>query len=143
MTIIQKSTLFSLLLVAIGGSVFSQNAAPASNYDPHEAFNPLFYTQNGNEFRSASGYPGPKYWQNKADYNIVANLNDVTNTVSGSVTITYKNNSSDKLPFLWLQLDQNLFAEGSRGNALIAGNSRYGNRGEKLQGGYKIDGLDD
>jgi hypothetical protein len=142
MTIIQKSTLFSLLLVAMGGSAFSQNAAPASNYDPHEAFNPLFYTQNGNEFRSASGYPGPKYWQNKADYNIVANLNDVTNTVSGSVTITYKNNSSDKLPFLWLQLDQNLFAEGSRGNALIAGNSRYGNRGEKLQGGYKIDGLD-
>ncbi|MBB2149593.1 M1 family peptidase [Pedobacter sp. LMG 31462] len=111
------------------------------NYDPHAAFNPLFYTQNGNEFRSASGYPGPKYWQNRADYKITANLDEAKNQVTGTVTITYKNNSPDKLPYLWLQMDQNLFSENSRGNSLIAAGSRYGARGEKVDGGYKIEGL--
>ncbi|MGY4383853.1 hypothetical protein ACVWYN_000872 [Pedobacter sp. UYP24] len=140
---INKLNLLFVMIFVCSFSVFAQqNINIESNYDPHAAFNPLFYTQNGNEFRAASGYPGAKYWQNRADYVIAATLNDVNNTVTGAVTISYKNNSSDKLPYLWLQLDQNLFAEGSRGNAMIAGNSRYGNRGEKLEGGYKIDALD-
>jgi hypothetical protein len=33
--------------------------------------------------------------------------------------ITYTNNSPDALSFLWLQLDQNLFAKDSRGNAVV------------------------
>ncbi|WP_316746184.1 M1 family metallopeptidase [Pedobacter gandavensis] len=134
-----KFTLLGVLLCAFGFSSMAQQAG--GNYDPHAAFNPLFYTQNGNEFRSASGYPGPKYWQNRADYQITANLDDAKNLVTGTVTITYKNNSPDKLPYLWLQMDQNLFAENSRGNSLIAAGSRYGARGEKVNGGYKIEGL--
>lgn len=118
-----------------------QTTVAESNYDAHEAFSPLFYSQNGNEYRSASGYPGPKYWQNKVDYNISASLDDVKNTVSGTVTITYKNNSPDKLPYLWLQLDQNLFSKASRGAALIPAGSRYGSRGEQIDGGYTIKGL--
>ncbi|SDJ24847.1 Aminopeptidase N [Pedobacter sp. ok626] len=139
---IHKSTLLCALLCIWCFTGFTQQGTlPASNYDPHAAFSPLFYTQNGNEYRSASGAPGPKYWQNRADYSITANLDEVKNTVSGTVTITYKNNSPDRLPFLWLQLDQNLFSTDSRGNALIAAGSRYGSRGEKLVGGYKIDGI--
>ena len=134
-----KFTFLGVLLCAFGFSSMAQQAT--GNYDPHAAFNPLFYTQNGNEFRSASGYPGPKYWQNRADYQITANLDETKNLVTGTVTITYKNNSPDKLPYLWLQMDQNLFAENSRGNSLIAEGSRYGARGEKVEGGYKIDGL--
>ncbi|WP_231634968.1 M1 family metallopeptidase [Pedobacter sp. PACM 27299] len=134
-----KFTFLGVLLCAFGFSSMAQQAT--GNYDPHAAFNPLFYTQNGNEFRSAIGYPGPKYWQNRADYQITANLDETKNLVTGTVTITYKNNSPDKLPYLWLQLDQNLFAENSRGNSLIAAGSRYGARGEKVEGGYKIDGL--
>lgn len=134
-----KPFLLLALLCAFGFSSMAQQ--PGGNYDPHAAFNPLFYTQNGNEYRSANGYPGPKYWQNRADYHITANLDEVKNTVTGSVTITYKNNSPDKLPFLWLQLDQNLFSASSRGNSLIAAGSRYGARGEKVEGGYKIEGL--
>ncbi|WP_255431052.1 M1 family metallopeptidase [Pedobacter sp. N36a] len=134
-----KFTFLGVLLCAFGFSSMAQQAT--GNYDPHAAFNPLFYTQNGNEFRSAIGYPGPKYWQNRADYQITANLDETKNMVTGTVTITYKNNSPDKLPYLWLQLDQNLFAENSRGNSLIAAGSRYGARGEKVEGGYKIDGL--
>ncbi len=136
---LNKFTLLGVLLCAFGFSSMAQQAG--GNYDPHAAFNPLFYTQNGNEFRSASGYPGPKYWQNRADYQITANLDEAKNQVSGTVTITYKNNSPDKLPYLWLQMDQNLFAENSRGNSLIAAGSRYGARGEKVEGGYKINGL--
>ncbi|RZL47220.1 MAG: M1 family peptidase [Pedobacter sp.] len=119
----------------------STTTAPATNYVPSDAFGPLFYTQNGNEFRSASGAPGPKYWQNRVDYNISANLDEATNTVSGTVTITYKNNSPDKLPFLWLQLDQNTFKETSRGYMITPNRSRYGAQGEKFDGGYKISNI--
>lgn len=137
---IQK-TLLSAVFFAFSLGANAQQPAATTNYDPHVAFSPLFYSQNGNEFRSASGYPGPKYWQNRADYNIVANLDDKTNTVSGTVTITYKNNSPDQLPYIWLQLDQNLFSPESRGSALIKAGSRYGARGEKVDGGYKITDL--
>jgi len=128
-----------ILLCALSlNSAAQQNNTTDGNYDAHAAFGPLFYTQNGNEYRSASGYPGPKYWQNRADYTIAATLDDVKNTVAGTVVITYKNNSPDKLPFLWLQLDQNLFSEKSRGAALIPPGSRYGARGEKVDGGYRL-----
>lgn len=139
---IHKLTLLWAVLCLWCLTGFAQQVnLPASKYDPHAAFGPLFYTQNGNEYRSANGAPGPKYWQNRADYTISANLDEAKNTVSGTVTITYKNNSPDRLSFLWLQLDQNLFSANSRGNALIAAGSRYGSRGEKLEGGYKIDGI--
>lgn len=137
---IQRTLLF-VVFFSFSASLMAQETPVVSNYDQHLAFSPLFYTQNGNEYRSASGYPGPKYWQNRADYTISANLDDQKNTVTGTVTITYKNNSPDQLPYLWLQLDQNLFSENSRGNALIKAGSRYGARGEKLNGGYKITGL--
>ena len=131
-----KLSLLGLLLCTLCFSSMAQQSGSLSGkYDAHAAFNPLFYTQNGNEYRSANGYPGPKYWQNKVDYVIAANLDETANKVTGTVTITYKNNSPDRLPFLWLQLDQNLFSSDSRGNALIASDSRYGSRGEKLDGG--------
>lgn len=134
-------TLLLVVFFAFSMNSQAQQADSGSNYEPHVAFSPLFYTQNGNEFRSASGYPGPKYWQNRADYAITANLDAKNNTVTGTVTITYKNNSPDRLPYLWLQLDQNLFGENSRGNSLIKAGSRYGARGEKVNGGYKITDL--
>ena len=64
-----------------------------------------------NEYRTGSGAPGLKYWQQQADYDIVAELHDDTQSISGSETITYFNNSPDVLKYLWLQLDQNLFAK--------------------------------
>src|SRR5688572_13656190 len=60
-----------------------------------------------NEYRTGSGAPGPKYWQQKADYVIRVELNEATNSIAGSETITYTNNSPDALKYLWLQLDQN------------------------------------
>ena len=85
-----------------------------SKYDQHKVFNPTFYTSNGNEYRTAGGEPGVKYWQNKADYKIAVSLDTAINQVKGTVVITYTNNSPDKLPFLWLQVDQNIYKEDSR-----------------------------
>ncbi len=113
-------------------------AQTESTYDPHYSFGPDFYSKNGNEYRSASGVPGPNYWQNRADYDIKTELFPEQDLVKGTVTIHYTNNSPDTLDFLWLQLDQNLFKPDSRGQNMISGNSRYGNRGEKIDGGYTI-----
>ncbi len=88
-----------------------------SKYNPHETFDPGFLGEPGTEYRSGSGEPGPGYWQNRADYKILASLNDSTNFVTSHVVITYTNNSPDPLPYLWLQMDQNLFREDSRGVA--------------------------
>src|SRR4051812_22182836 len=82
-------------------------AQTTSKYDQHEAFAPFFYPTNGNEYRSAGGAPGNKYWQNHADYVLNVSLDTAKHRVSGSALIKYKNNSPDELPFLWLQLDQN------------------------------------
>ncbi len=118
---------------------YSQQTQASGNYNYHETFGPLFYTKNGNELRSAGGQPGPKYWQNRADYKLDVRLNEQSNEISGTVLLTYTNNSPDKLPFIWMQLDQNLFKEDSRGQAIIPpGGSRSGARGQKFDGGYKI-----
>lgn len=61
-----------------------------------------------NSYRSSSGAPGPDYWQQRADYVINVELNDDTQLITGSETITYYNNSPETLTYLWLQLDQNL-----------------------------------
>lgn len=140
-----KSKFFNLLLitctlVSIATSKTSaQSINPANKYDYTEAFNSNFYSKNGNEYRSASGQPGPKYWQNRADYKLAVRLNEQTNEISGTSIISYTNNSPDKLAFLWLQLDQNLFNKDSRGNSIIPiDGSRNGARGQAFDGGYKI-----
>ncbi|MFN2440986.1 MAG: M1 family peptidase, partial [Chitinophagaceae bacterium] len=97
--------------------VFALVATGQTKYDHRKAFDPNFYPQTGNEYRSASGEPGPKYWQNKADYKINATLDTTNHKVTGDVEITYTNNSPDNLKFLWLQLDQNIYKQSSRGSA--------------------------
>ena len=111
-----------------------------SKYDQHLLFGPLFYPSAGNEFRAASGEPGNAYWQNRADYKIAASLNEEKNEVTGSVSISYKNNSPQDLPYIWLQLDQNLYELSSRGQAKMpaTGRSRYGDAKSTFSGGYKI-----
>jgi hypothetical protein len=60
-----------------------------------------------NEYRTASGAPGPKYWQQRADYDIKCELDEKNLKLTGSETITYFNNSPDVLTYLWFQLDEN------------------------------------
>ncbi len=67
-----------------------------------------------NMFRTASGAPGPAYYQQKADYKIDVELDDKNSRLSGTETITYYNNSPDTLEYLWVQLDQNQAAKNSQ-----------------------------
>jgi hypothetical protein len=60
-----------------------------------------------NEYRTASGAPGPKYWQQRCDYDIKCDLDETNLKLTGSETVTYYNNSPDILTYLWLQLDEN------------------------------------
>ncbi|TDO83179.1 hypothetical protein EV143_102445 [Flavobacterium chryseum] len=139
-----KALLTMALFVGIS-SVWAQQMPattavnPVNNYNYHDAFAPHFYTKNGTPTRSASGQPGVEYWQNRADYQISAKLNGTTNEIIGTDEITYTNNSPDKLGFVWLNLDQNLFKEDSRGNAVVPlTGSRNGAQGQVFDGGNKI-----
>lgn len=130
---------FVIGLLCFVNQAYTQQSQVGGNYNYHDTFGPMFYTKNGDEYRSAGGQPGPKYWQNRADYKLAVRLNEQSNEISGTVVLTYTNNSPDKLPFIWMQLDQNLFKDDSRGHAIIPpGGSRSGARGQKLDGGYKI-----
>ena len=135
---IRKSVLF-IGLCTMFFTGFSQEKVE-SNYDAHALFSPLFYANGETITRAATGEPNVGYWQNRADYNITASLNEVSHQVTGSVTITYKNNSPHALPFLWLQLDQNLFNKDSRGQARmpVGVRSRYGDAANGFSGGYNI-----
>lgn len=63
-----------------------------------------------NEQRNGAGRPGPRYWQQRADYRITATLDSARNELHGRETIHYVNNSPDALPYLWLQVEQNICA---------------------------------
>ncbi len=130
-----KKLVFMGLLALISTAVNAQ-----SKYSAYELFHPLWNYGPVSPMRSAAGVPGPGYWQNSADYKIAVSLDDVANKITGDVEITYKNNSPDKLPFLWLQLDQNSFNTQSRGGKTtpIAG-GRFGNLA--FDGGYKIESV--
>ena len=67
-----------------------------------------------NMFRTASGAPGPAYYQQQADYKMDIELDDVNARIYGEETITYTNNSPDNLEYLWVQLDQNMRAKDSK-----------------------------
>ncbi len=131
---------FTLSALIFGFStVLAQEVKPLSNYNYNETFANNFYTKNATDTRSASGQPGAKYWQNRADYSLTASLNDQTKEIIGSEILTYTNNSPDKLGFLWMNVDQNLFKKDSRGNAIIPlKGSRNGAKGQEFDGGFKI-----
>lgn len=109
---IRKIELLVLVLFTAAGIATAQNQQ--SVYDQHQAFDPTFLNEPGTAYRSGSGIPGPAYWKNEADYHINVKLDPEQNLISGTDDITYTNNSPDALPFVWLQLDQNLFSKDSR-----------------------------
>jgi hypothetical protein len=71
-----------------------------------------------NEYRSGSGHPGPRYWQQRADYAITAELDPKANEIRGREAITYTNNSPDALHYVWVYLEQNICAPNSVTNQL-------------------------
>jgi hypothetical protein len=99
------SALFAMVLtITVLGQDIKNN--PGSNHgNRFEQLGTILPTAN--EYRTASGAPGPKYWQQRADYDIVCELDEPNRKLTGKETITYFNNSPDVLTYIWLQLDEN------------------------------------
>ncbi len=98
-----------LILALCLSSAFSQSKShPSDKFRQLEEILPT-----PNEYRAASGAPGHNYWQQRADYAIDVELDDARQRINGTEQVTYYNNSPDTLTYLWLQLDQNLFAKDS------------------------------
>jgi len=136
-----KHKQINLWLFCMAMMPFFAIAQTKSSYDQLQVFDHSFFTHNGNELRSANGAPGPKYWQNKADYVINATLVEKDTLIKGDVSINYTNNSPDTLNYLWLQLDQNLFRPDSRGAATTpVGGDRFDVKGYS-KGGYRIESV--
>ncbi len=105
-----------------------------------------------NVYRTASGAPGHEYYQQKADYEISVELDEINNFIKGEEIITYTNNSPDLLDYLWIQLDQNVRAKNSHGQLTSTNNmdeemsfSSLKRMHDKMNfdGGFKIEKVTD
>lgn len=95
-----------ILSLVVFGAV--QTFAQVTEQNHAERFEQLgTMLRTPNVYRTASGAPGHAYWQQKANYLIEVELNDDNQSIKGSETVTYVNNSPDQLTYLWIQLDQN------------------------------------
>jgi hypothetical protein len=128
------TALLALIVPAISLAQTSQSPAlPPTN---QAIFAPMDFPP-ASDVRTADGAPGPGYWQQEADYDLKATLDTAQHRVTASEVITYVNNSPDSLPYLWLALEQNLFAPDSRGAVINSGAlARW--RGSFPGGGVKL-----
>ncbi len=100
---------FLLVVLLLAGNASAQRWKPGD--DIFRQLDEVLPTPN--EYRTASGAPGHRYWQQKVDYDIRLELDDSNQSIQASETITYHNQSPDSLNYLWLQLDQNRFKQDS------------------------------
>src|SRR3954468_988683 len=124
---------FTTVLVActfVGAAVAQdiQNNPGSNHGNKFEQLGTILNTPN--EQRTASGAPGVKYWQQRADYNIKCELDEKNLRLTGSETVTYYNNSPDPLTYIWLQLDENQHS--TKDNANYQSSSTMG-KGSSLQ----------
>ena len=104
----KKLVSICLVMIASATVLIAQDIRnnPTSNHgNKFEQLGTILPTPN--EYRTASGAPGVKYWQQRADYDIKATLDEKKLLLTGAETVTYFNNSPDVLTYLWLQLDEN------------------------------------
>ena len=133
---------FSLVATSIAQDIRNN---PTSNHgNKFEQLGTILPTPN--EYRTASGAPGPKYWQQRADYDIKATLDEKNLMLHGAETVTYFNNSPDVLTYIWLQLDENEhssvknagYAEGSALNRSFSPSAIDKLADEKKDNGYGV-----
>ena len=104
----KKTIPYSLLMIFISSIVTAQNINNNTGSNHGNKFEQLGSTlPTPNEYRTAAGAPGPKYWQQRVDYDMQCELDEKNLRLNGSETVTYFNNSSEVLSYLWLQLDEN------------------------------------
>lgn len=140
-----------LTTATVSADAIRQTKAP--HYDAFRQLDVDLPTPN--VYRTASGAPGTQYWQQRADHQIRVTLNEENRSISASQTIQYTNNSPDTLRYIWIQLDQNRFAEGSiarttattvaneNGDVLTYGTLAAEQRHADVAHGFSIDGVTD
>lgn len=132
-----------VFICSVGGGYAQYLNNPGSNHgNKFEQLGTMI--SDPNMYRSASGAPGPNYWQQRADYNIKVELDDDQQRINGSETITYTNSSPDPLSYLWLQLDENEHApdaESKRFNSSSMADQLSVEQVEKLIGSDKDYGV--
>ena len=102
----------AISLLLFSSSVISQRIQTEQiNTNKFRQLNQEFSSPN--MFRTASGAPGPAYYQQQADYKINIELDDLNKKIYGDEIVTYTNNSPDQLDYLWVQLDQNIRSKDS------------------------------
>ena len=122
-----------VLLCAISAAASAQSAAPGRSTVPFDdsgvgdtsIFAPL-QLPTPNAYRDASGSPGPRYWQNRADYDIKASLDTTARMLRGELVMRYTNNSPDTLTYIWMQVEQNAFRDKSLNSFIFPQDSRFG-----------------
>lgn len=137
---IAMSFRITVLLLFITQALFAQ---PNTDQNPFRQMYDLLPTPN--TYRTASGAPGKDYFQQRADYVIHVSLDDEKQTITGNEKVTFHNNSTDPLPYLWLQLDQNQMAQESDSYIIqqhkLEDRMNYDNMQrwtKEFDGGYKI-----
>ena len=148
MKLIKHLILTAIFLVAgMGFSQEEEEVRDPGHYN-NNSFKQLYEEfSTPNQYRSASGAPGPQYYQQQADYVMDIVLDDKNKKLSGFETITYTNNSPDVLEYLWVQLDQNVRSRDSKSpliqssNAIsadMAGSFVNEHMSEGFDGGFNI-----
>ncbi len=149
--------IYSLLLITlISFSTYAQEEKTEKNDKAHYNTNKFkqlkeeFNTPN--TYHTASGAPGKDYFQQKVDYKMNIILDDKNQKIFGEETITYHNNSTDVLEYLWVQLDQNVRATDSKTPDINAGGPgvmykplKFTQKflGKGFDGGFKIQHVKD
>ena len=102
------------------------------------------------DYRNAAGAPGYRYWQQKVDYDVAVRLDEDSKLLTGRETITYRNNSPDSLPYLWLLLEQDSkrnsiskMTETVSGDSISLGQVRRIQRFKEWEGGFTIKSVKD
>ncbi len=104
----RKYILTAVFMTVIASCAFAQSNTNQSKFKQLGTELPT-----PNVYRTASGAPGPDYWQQQADYDMKIRLDDANQRIYGEETVTYTNNSPNTLRYLWMQLDQNVRAKDS------------------------------
>lgn len=125
---------YLFLLSLVTSAVFAQESPKKEpgHYDNSKFSQMYDLMATPNMFRTASGAPGPAYYQQQADYKMDIELDDKNTRLYGTETITYHNNSPEALDYLWLQLDQNRRAKNSQSGLVNS---------QKMQAAYTPDGF--
>ena len=146
----KRGIAYAVLVPALVGVVGCESgptpAAPSeSNFrgvaarSTETIFSPLNLPEP-NDVRSASGKPGPAYWQQRADYVIDATLDEKGERVTAKATVTYVNNSPEPLPYVWVHLEQNAFRPDSTATLMREQEGRFGNR-HPFEGGFDVNAV--